>query len=350
MPAVRRLLSRSAGRLALAATLAAGWAASAGAAPATAPQLVTYISGYATSKPEVVLANVDGTQPRALGRGSAALLSPDGSRVAALDTGANSTLSVYSSAGGEPLTLYGTNQFMQLLGWSPDSRLLLVAVGTTHGQLLAFDVGANTHATVASGAFKGASFEPGGSDAIVYASANATGSAVNLFITTPAGTPTHQLTHDNRSEFPVWGRRGIVYSRLTPGAEGTTPALQLWFIKPGGAGMRQLTDMHMPNTKFTGLTPIAFSANGEHLLANLVGPNWYEAYAVDLTRAKAAPRDLTASNGGTIGDAISANGAFVLATRGSLSDQGALAIEMVRWNSGRPAVLAKNGAYASWDR
>jgi hypothetical protein len=360
MRAVRRLRERAAARRALAATLVVAFACSAAATTSASPlPLLTYIVGYGTSKQQVVVANIDGGEPLTLGNASAAMLSPDGSQVAALDTAATSTLRVYASAGGVARTLFSTHSFMQILGWSPDSKLLLVAVGTTRSQLLSLDVATAIHTTVATGVLKGASFEPGTSNAIVYSLGGSSDKGFNLFVTTPAGTPTRQLTRDGRSEFPVWGDRGIVYSRATPlphsGAsqpKGGTPApLQLWFIRPGGTGMRQLTDVKMPKPNFTGLTPIGFSADGQHLLANLVGPNWYEAYVLDLSHAKPALRDLTGQfNGGTIGDAISASGALILATKGSLSDQAALSIEEISWPGGKPTVIAKNGAYASWNQ
>jgi len=318
---------------------------------------LTYIVGYGTSKQQVVVANIDGGQPLTLGDASAAMLSPDGSQVAALDTAATSTLRVYASVGGAARTLFSTPSFMQILGWSPDSHLLLVAVGTTRSHLLVLDVATAIHTTVATGVLKGASFEPGTSNSIVYSLGSSRDNSFNLFVTTPAGTPTRQLTRDGRSEFPVWGQRGIVYSRATPsprsGASqpkgGAPQPLQLWFIRPGGTGMRQVTNVTM-KPDFTGLTPIGFSADGQHLLANLVGPNWYEAYVVDLSRPKSAPRDLTGTDGATIGDAISANGTLILATKGSLSDQAALSIEEIKWLGGKPTVIAKNGAYASWNQ
>ena len=121
-----------------------------------------------------------------------------------------------------------------------------------------------------------------------------------------------------------------------------SPALQLWFIRPGGAGLRQLTNVKV-EPKYTGLTPIAFSGDGDHLLANLVGPNWYEAYVLDLGGPKVIVRDLTQSNGTTIGEAISANGGLILATRGSSSDQAGLSIEEIPWSGAKTTIVAKSG-------
>jgi hypothetical protein len=315
--------------------------------------MLTYIAGLGTSKQQVVVAKLDGSSPRSLGPATSALLSPDGSLVAAIYTTSSSTLSVYPSGGGTDRVLAHNQPFMQLLAWSPDSKLLLVAVGTApRGQLIVFSAATHKSTTIATGVFKGASFAPGGSDQIVYALASdANGTDVNLFVTTPNGAVTHELTHDNHSEWPVWGRNGIVFSRLTPAAKGSQ-ALQLWFVKPGGDDLGQLTNMTVP-AKSTGLTPIAISADGKHLLANLVGPslNWHEAYVLDLSKHKSAPRDLTGQNNGmTTGDAISTSGKLILATKGSSAGQAGLSIEEFKWSGGKPTVIAKNGAYASWNR
>jgi hypothetical protein len=316
--------------------------------------LLTYIVGLSTSKQQVVVAKPDGSAPRPLGQATSALLSPDGSMVAAIYTTTSSTLSVYQSAGGTARVLAKNQTFMQLLAWSPDSNLLLVAVGTApRGQLVVYNAATRKGTTIATGVFKGASFEPGSTDGIVYALAtDPNGSDFNLFVTTPSGTGTRQLTHDNHSEWPVWGHNGIVFSRLTPTAKGAE-ALQLWSIKPSGANLAQLTNMTVPVKNAIGLTPIAFSADGKHLLANLVGPNlnWHEAYVLDLSKAKSTPRDLTGQNNGTTtGDAISTSGKLILATKGSSSDQASLSIEEFKWSGGKPTVIAKNAAYASWNR
>ena len=301
-----------------------------------------------------MVSNIDGTAPKPLGLATSALLSPDGTAVAVVYTAASSTLSVYSSRGGTARVLVKNQPFIQLLSWSPDSKLLLVDVGTApHGQLIVFNVATGASAKIATGVFgKGASFQPGTSDSIVYALAsNSSGNDFNLYVTTPDGAMTRQLTHDNRSEFPIWGRSGIVFSRITPGSKNTS-VLQLWLIKPGGGGLRQLTNVTMP-AKATGLTPIALSSNGQHLLANLVGQNlnWHEAYVLDLAHPKTEPRDLTGQNNGTTtGDAISNNGSLILATKGNSSDQAGLSIEEIKWNGGKPTVLAKAGAYASWNK
>jgi len=81
------------------------------------------------------------------------------------------------------------------------------------------------------------------------------------------------------------------------------------------SGTARTVDEHAGRLRVQGLTPIAFSANGKHLLANFVGPqgsNHAEAFAVDLSGRKPAWRDLTGQGNGYIGDAISSDGKTIL--------------------------------------
>ena len=165
----------------------------------------------------------------------------------------------------------------------------------------------------------------------------------------PAGTPTRQLTHDGRSEYPLWCPSGIIYSRETPRKTSPYPSLQLWQMNADGSGRRQLTNLKV-DTKLVGLTPVGCSRNGQHLLANLVGPpgaNLTEPWTVDLSGPVTA-RDLTGEGSGYIGDAISKNGSAILVTKGTATDP--VSIETYPWSGGKPTTIVKQGAYASWDR
>jgi len=332
----------------VAAALVCGNIGTASAAAGT--PLVTYISGTSAW-----LANADGSSARRLGPATTAVLSPDGADVAALsEKGQTSTLTLYPTAGGTPRVVQsGPPPFIGLLpgAWSPDSSLLLYTVGGSPAQLMVFNTVTGHSTRIASGAFDGASFEPGGQNEIVYALARSSNlnAPSNLYITSSSGTGTRQLTHDNASEWPVWGATGIAYTRLTPRkkGQGSTPEWQLWLVKPGGGDAHALTHISVP-TDESGLTPIAFSADGEHLLAELVGVNHNEAYVLDLSRPQPALRDLTGQGNGTIPDAISLTGQLVLLTTGT-SNQASHSVEWVSWKGGKPTVIVKDGAYASWD-
>jgi hypothetical protein len=347
-------VQRSSASLALAALFAALWlCASALANASGSPSRMTYIKGFAGPHPQVWVSAVDGSSAMELGPASSALISPDGTQVAAvsIEKGQavkSSTLSLYSTSGGSSSTVSTSLQFMQLLAWSADSTLILVTVGASPGALQVINVATDEAHTIATGAIHGASFAPSDSDEVVYGRGSSTGAPVNLYATSPTGTGTRQLTRDGHSEYPLWGPNGIVYSHATPRAKNPYPALQLWMIKPDGKGGRQLTRIPV-GAKVEGLTPIAFSASGKHLLANFVGQDHTEAYTVDLTGSKPAWRDLTGEDNGSIGDAISSDGTTILLTKAVGNNLAPLSIETIPWSGGKPTTIAQ-GAYASWNR
>ncbi len=349
---MRRFSERWAARALIVALAAAAWLGTSAATTrsASSAPLLTYITGLGTSNPaNVVVSGVDGRSPSTLGRANSALLCPDGAQVAAIDKGSPTswTLLLYdSTASGAPTKLYASEKFMQLLAWSPDSRYLLVGVGATAaGGLWVFDTATKTQTQIARGAFYGASFQPGTSDRIVYARASHSG--VDLYTTSTSGSNTNQLTHGGSNEYPVWGPNGIAYDRATVRKGTSSPQFQLYMTRPGGA-TTQLTSAGIPSGLW-GLTPVAFSASGTHLLANFVGQNTTEAYVLDLTAKKVTPRDLTGAGNGTIGDAISRHGDVILVTKGRTDSQAADSVETIPWNGGKPTVLAVHGAYASWN-
>jgi len=315
---------------------------------------MTYITGL-TATPYVWVALSDGSSPVRLGPASSALISPDGAQVAAVSidkglAGKPSTLTLYPTTGGLPTQVTKNAQFMQLLGWSPDSKLILFTVGA---QLDVVDVSNPQMRMIATGSIYGASFAPGRSEQIVYARSAPNKTAVNLYIADATGSATREITHNGLSELPLWGANGIVYSHETPRPKNPYPALQLWMIKANGSNAHQLTGLAVPSN-LLGLTPVpgGFSANGKHLLANYVGPpgsNHTEAFTVDLSGRKPVIHDLTGQSDGTIGNAMSADGRTILVTKGTTDNLSALSIETVPWGGGKPTTVISQGAYASWN-
>jgi Tol biopolymer transport system component len=334
---------------------APGLCADASAASAS-PPLMTYITDLDKPAPQVWVSSVGGGSAIDLGPASSALISPNGSEVAAIaiqkgQAAKDWTLSLYSTSGGAPVTVVQSVQFMQLLAWSPDSALILVEIGASPAQLRVVDAATGQARTIATGLIAGASFAPDASDRVVYARAPANSTRLNIYTTASTGANTRQLTHDGLSEFPLWGATGIVYSHETPRPKNANPALQLWLISPTGTAKRQLTDTPVA-ANVEGLTPIAFSANGKHLLANFIGPqgsDHAEAYAVDVGGPKPSPpRDLTGQGNGDIGDAISSDGDTILLTDG-IASAATPSVETVPWAGGKPTAVVPDGAYASWD-
>ena len=97
-------------------------------------------------------------------------------------------------------------------------------------------------------------------------------------------------------------------------------------------------------------------ANGQHLLANLVGENQnaWQAWCIDLSEFPVTEHALGPSGATTIGNAISSDGKDVLLTEasGTLAgdDFSKSTVAVVPWNGGSGTTVAQHGAFASWDR
>jgi hypothetical protein len=326
------------------------------AAPLSGTPELTYITAAssAAKSPEVMLANVNGSDPRILGPGSTAVLSPNGRLVAAVTVNSSQTphrssLVLYSVAGKQgPKTLRQSSGPLTLVGWSPDSGDIAIIDGDS---LVIVHLSGVAH-VVASGTITGASFAPNAPDRLVYASAASllVSSKVDLYVVPAAGGTPQQLTTDGLSEYPLWGPDGIVFSREYSSAN---PAYQLWYINPQTDLERVLTDLPVPQG-FSGLEPVAFSKNGEHLLANLNAPNTSQAWVINLAAAHPLPRDLGPAGTATVGNAISRDGMTILLTDGygnpATADFSTQSVESVTWSSGRITVLARHSAFASWNR
>jgi hypothetical protein len=318
---------------------------------------MTFITASSTPSavPEVMLAASNGSDPHPLGPAATAVLSPNGQYVAAVAPGAG------TPAQGSSLVLYrvsktpaanrvlrtSTSQ-LTILAWSPDNRWIAAIDGDSlvvvplHGRAR----------TIATGTIDGASFAPQSPDRLVFARAASLllSADVNLYTVSLSGGKPVAITTDNLSEYPLWGPKGIVFSRE---ASHTAPTYQLWQIKADGRGERQLTAVPVV-APFYGLEPIAVSGNGEHVLANLIGNGMTQAWTVDLASRPLQAREIADAGSATIGNAISRDGQVILLTEGSGSVTGenfaGQSVVIVPWTGGTPTVLAAHAAFASWDR
>ncbi len=339
---------------ALAAMLALTATATATPAIATAARL-TYIAAAASTSatPQVVLARANGAGPRSLGPASTAVLSPDGVYVAAVGPGRGSpapgsSLVLYSVGAKKPMrTLRISAAQLTILGWAPDDSWIAVTDGNS---LVAVPLHGKAR-VLTTGTIAGASFAPRPPDRLVFAQATTlnAGAPVNLYSVSMAGGAPKQLTHDGLSEYPLWEPHGIVYSH-EQSAPGTT--LQLWQLGPG-ARTQAITNVTL-SAPWTGLEPVALSADGQHLLANLVGTNDSQAWCIDLSTNPASEHALGAAGTVTIGNAISRDGREVLITEGSGTlagdDFSKSTVAVEPWNGGLALTVAQHGAFASWDR
>jgi Tol biopolymer transport system component len=354
MRSTTRLRRRTFAALVAFAASGAVIAAVALSAAAASSTYLTFIQHPRSINPTVAIANIDGTGVRTLGPGGSAEISPDGSEVAVVQTLSNnggSTLWLYPSAGGAARQILHAAAFISLFGWSADSALLLAYVPSglkDVGPLLAITAASGMSATIATGDIQGASFSQQGSDDIVYAlSASQLLSApVNLFTSSASGGDTREITSDGHSVEPLWGPNGIVFARFRPRGPDKAPINQLWSIGADGSGARQLTHMSV-GPLVEGLAPVAFSADGKHLLAEFGGQDTSAAWTVDLSKATVAVHDLNNHYDGNIANGISRDGKTILLTTGF--EGSPTAVQTVPWHGGKPTTVSRHGADASWN-
>lgn len=326
--------------------------ASAGAALAAAPARLTYIATAASAgaSPQVVLAQANGTSARPLGPATTAVLSSDGAYVAAVAPGRGSpshgsSLVVYTAGSKKAArTLRASAAQLTILAWAPDDAWIAVTDGNS---LVAVPLHGKARTLTSGTSVRGASFAPRTPDRLVFGQTSLTvGQPVNLYSVNMNSSRTRQLTRDGLSEYPLWGPSGIVFSHAES-SSGTT--MQLWQLGSNGHAAAIATP---PMSGV--LEPVALSANGQHLLANLVGVNTSQAWCIDLSMYPVSERPLGVSGTVTIGNAISLDGTEVLLTEGTGTlagdDFSKSTVAVVPWNGGAAITVAQHGAFASWDR
>jgi WD40 repeat protein len=322
-------------------------------AAARAPLRMTFITASA-GVPEAMLAGAAGADPRPLGSASTAVLAPNGQFVAAVHQGAGSpphgsSLVLYrvSKTPASMRTLRSSSSQLTILAWSPDSDWIAVLDGDS---LVVVPLKGRARA-IATGAINGASFAPTRPDRLVFAKATSllVTARVNLYTVSLRGGAPVQVTDDGLSQYPLWGPNGIVFSRE---ASHTSTTYQLWLVKANGRDARQLTNAAI-SAPFYGLEPVAISANGSHLLANLVGNGATETWEVSLGAKPTIVSELGSAASPMTGDAISRNGETILVTQGSGSlsndDFAGQTVVWLPWVGGAATTLAVHAAFASWD-
>lgn len=359
----RRLALAPVLALAVVLSLAIGALAAPSLAPSPPQQpTIAYVTQSGASPALVWTMHSDGSQKTSLGEGFSPQISPNGQQVAVSLFGAGSSesgpaLGVYSTTGA-PLQTYLSlkGETAQPLSWSPDGRYLAVEVQSTalkHGAQLSglgiLDTQTAKLSVVAHGQLYGASFAPNGSDEVVYGLAHSQSltARVNVFRAKPDGSSTVALTGDGRSLFPLWGPAAIVYDRERLRRQDA-PVYQLWLRSPKGR-TRRLTNIRV-RSLVSGLIPVAFSADGSKLLAQFVGQDTSEAWAVSVASGRA--RRLTPKGARLPLQAagLSTDGATVLVNEGGVDGPASEGnVATLPFAGGRSTVLVAHGSQASWN-
>jgi Tol biopolymer transport system component len=104
---------------------------------------------------------------------------------------------------------------------------------------------------------------------------------VDIYIANAEGGGERRVTDDGQSAYPVWGPREIAFARIVP--YRGWGAHEIWLVRPDGRGSRLLTKTPhaLLGQGIVGLVPVAWSANGEALLAALANEFGEVPYAVD---------------------------------------------------------------------
>ena len=243
-----------------------------------------------------------------------------------------------------------------VFAWSANSRYIAAQGGPLNGKqkLVLIDLTAGTSRTVATGFFSGASFSPA-SDQLVYsqvASDRTVFPKANLEIAPVAGGPSHALTSDGHSLYPVWGPSQIAYVRYTKPTgrhrHDDGPKYNLWLIAPDGSGRRQLTHDRVPFL-LSGLTPTAWSADGTRLLAEFGGQD--TAYAVTVNPTSGRERVVGKASQGIVGTGLSRDGSTILGyTGGAAEDPDLENVITARYIGGAPKVVKRHAFSPDWNR
>jgi hypothetical protein len=314
---------------------------------------------YATggAKTSVWLASATGKGGKKLGPGTAPLLAPNGTAVAATLFGPKGPgLAIYAPGAATKTYFDNAQAIASAVAWSPDSRYLAVSLSSTRASgkgsaLAVIDTSNGTVNTLVHGSVCGASFAPKRPDRIAYAASTGNRqcftSKVNVFTANADGTSKKQITTDGRSSNPVWGPNSIVFDHVTQ-RKNDAPIYQLVTMRPDGSHRVQITHMKIPKL-VSGLIPMQFSADGKHLLAEYVGQDTSETWAVTMRTRKA--KQLKVAGQPIVPGALSKSGTAVLISVGALDTAPKHGtVESIPFRGGHPTLLVKHAAQPSWNK
>jgi DNA-binding beta-propeller fold protein YncE len=301
--------------------------------------------GAAESRPgKILVARTDGSGSRILTRGWYSFVSPDGSRIAVINSNLNSytnlRLELHARAGRAPTRAIQLN--CGRIVWSPDStKLACVDDNGGEGkpsQLRLIDAATAAVTTLATGFFDAqVSFSPD-SKQLAYAQTPTAGDwndkgALKLIDLATRATTT---VRGSGAFAPVWGPTAIAFSTVTP--RGRNYTFNVALVQPNGSGFRQLTHFR-PTTELYGPYPVAWSADGKRLLGGIAGLDAWtfrESYAIDPIRGGSR---LIAHS--VAPSAFSRDGRFVIGQTGDAETSGLYGSNVVRvpWVGGQKHVL-----------
>jgi hypothetical protein len=259
-------------------------------APAARQHLV-YVAGQDPSQATVWIADVNGRHGRRLGRGSVAVLTPDGKTVAVRRSDGIYLL----STSGKVLRRL-TPRRLRPQAWSPDGRTL---IATRAGELAVLELDAIDRATgrvrvLNRGSIYGFDISPKG-DEVVYSRAprvtgqGLCGDVFDLYVAKLAGGAPRRLTRDGTEAFPVWGPSGIAFSNFPGG--GTIEdcsAPGIWTMNPDGSHVKPVVERaptNLAGNGLYGLQPLAW-LDDSHVLVGIRSDGGNQGAVLDTKSGK----------------------------------------------------------------
>jgi hypothetical protein len=329
--------------LVLAATGCSG-STNTGFAPPAHGKLV-YVAGESAATANVWVANSNGSHPRRLGRGSLAVLSPDGRTVALLR---RSGIYLESTSGGRQHLLVPRRLRPQ--AWTPDGTAVIAtqAHGGAVVQLVAIDRASAKVRTIASGSLYGFSFSPNG-DEMAYSRAPAAtidgicGDQFDVYKVKLSGGTPKRLTHDGVSAFPVWGRAGIAFSHFPGSTQDDCASPGIWTMRDDGSHVSHVVDRSPAQfatvTGRFGLEPLAW-LDQKRILVGIRSLDGTQGAVLDT-----GTRDLRTLANYYVEEA-SRDGRFAV---GSGGDSG-VDLSIIRIRDGREVFVRRNACCPDWNR
>ena len=310
-----------------------------------AHQHLVYLAGDDPSVAKVEVADPNGAHPRSIGRGSAAVLSPDGGTVAVRK---RDGIYLVSANGSRVRKL--TSRRLQPQAWSPDGTTIIA----TRPKLLAvLELDAIDRRTghvrvIDRGSMYGFDFSPNGDELVYSRAPTATGQGpcgdqFDIYSTKLSGGTTKRLTHDGVSGFPVWGKSGIAFSHFPAGTSiEDCSAPGIWTMDPDGSHVRPVIErapQELASNDLFGLQPLAW-LDDRHILTGVRTNAGTLGAVVDTQTGRL--RQLS-----DFADESSSDGRFAV---GGGGDNQGVHLAIVRVSDGRRVLLLKNACCPDWNR
>lgn len=306
---------------------------------------LVYVAGSSAATSSVWVAASNGSHPHRLGRGSVAVLSPDGRTVAVRRRDGIHLLSI-----GSRHQRRLAAQQLRPEAWAPDGRSVIAtrAHGGSVVGLVAIDRGSGRVRTIASGSLYGFSFSPNGKE-IAYARApiatidGICGDQFDIYKVKASGGSPKRLTHDGVSAFPVWGAAGIAFSHFPGATQDDCSAPGVWTMAADGSHVRHVVERSPAQfsvvTNRYGLQPLAWLGR-THLLVG-IRSEWGTQGAVLDTQT----RRLRVLNNYYV-DKASRDGRFAVGGGGSEG----VDLRIIRLSDAQPVFLRHDACCPDWNR